>query len=104
MEKLIDNLGWNITSKLKIFLMVHRPDEISATEISSRLNRRRISERTHLTGQVGQAESQPPAHRLPARIVKPPARRFGRSSSSERPTPRRENAKGSWIFLSVDPR
>jgi len=35
--------------------LFHRPDEISATEISSRLNRRRIYKRAHLTGQVGQA-------------------------------------------------
>ncbi len=31
------------------------PDEIRATEISSRLNRLRISSGEHLTGQVGQA-------------------------------------------------
>jgi hypothetical protein len=33
------------------------PREIRATEISSRLNRRRINKRAHLTGQVGQAET-----------------------------------------------
>ncbi len=32
-----------------------RPDEISATDISSWLNRRRLSLTEHLTGQVGQA-------------------------------------------------
>ena len=32
------------------------PDEIRAKKISSRLNRRRISLTTHLTGQVGQAD------------------------------------------------
>ena len=33
-----------------------RPDEIRATEISSRLNRRAILRSSHLTGQVGQAD------------------------------------------------
>jgi len=33
---------------------LNRPDEISAREISSRLNRLRISSAKHLTGQVGQ--------------------------------------------------
>jgi hypothetical protein len=47
--------------------IVHRPDEINATEISSRLNRLRpreisttaISRGKRLTGQVGQAEIAP---------------------------------------------
>ena len=35
--------------------ILNRPDEINATEISSRLNRLRIPKSSHLTGQVGQA-------------------------------------------------
>ena len=38
-----------------VFSLFHRPDEISATEISSRLNGRAIPKSSHLTGQVGQA-------------------------------------------------
>ena len=43
---------------------IHRPDEISATEISSLLNRRRIYKRAHLTGQVGQADTHGPGFAL----------------------------------------
>jgi hypothetical protein len=42
-------------SEIRQKLLFHRPDEISATEISPRLNRRRIYKRAHLTVQVGQA-------------------------------------------------
>jgi hypothetical protein len=38
------------------FLFLFRlPDEIKATKISSRLNRRAVPKSSHLTGQVGQA-------------------------------------------------
>jgi len=44
-----------VKSAALVFCEELNPDEIRATKISSRLNRRRVSKRAHLTGQVGQA-------------------------------------------------
>jgi len=54
------NIVWFILMVMmvpvKLKMNRFNPDEISSTEISSRLNRLRISKSTHLTGQVGQAD------------------------------------------------